>query len=87
MGNPAPMNGSSQMAIYLEAWRNDGKPDAESRIKCRAVRSKFAAKVLAPVFAACVTDCVRVTLLYTGNAKNRRINTLWVKPGYDDQLG
>ncbi len=73
------------MAIYIEAWRNDGKPDAESRIKTAAVKSRGHAQMAAAYFAKQFPDCVRVTLLYTGNTKSRRtLETLWLKKGYVD---
>ena len=73
------------MAIYLEAWRNDGKPAAESRIKTQPVRTKAQAQASAALFGSRIADCVRVTLLYTGNMKHRRgFVTLWLKPGYFD---
>lgn len=73
------------MAIYLEAWQNDGKPDAESRIKVMPVKSKSHGKSAAALFGSRISDCVRVTLLYTGNMKRRRtLETLWLRPGYVD---
>lgn len=76
------------MATYLEAWQNDGKPDAESRICTMPVRSKQHAQLAAALFGMSIPKCVRVTLLYTGNMPRRKsLQTLWLKPGYDDQLG
>lgn len=76
------------MAIYIEAWQNDGKPDAESRIKTMQVKSKSHAKSAAALFGSRIPQCVRVTLLYTGNMSRRRsIQTLWLAPGYVDALG
>lgn len=76
------------MAIYLEAWQNDGKPDAESRIAVMPVSSKSHGKSAAALFGSRIRDCVRVTLLYTGNLHTRKtLQTLWLRPGYDDQLG
>lgn len=73
------------MAIYLEAWQNDGKPDAESRIRTMPVKSKGHAKSAAALFGSRISKCVRVTLLYTGNMPRRRsMETLWLKPGYVD---
>lgn len=73
------------MAIYLEAWQNDGKPDAESRIKTMPVKTKAHAKSAAALFGSRISNCVRVTILYTGNmSKRRSMETLWLKPGYTD---
>lgn len=75
------------MAIYLEAWRNDGKPDAESRIRTMSVKSKSHAKSAAALFGSRISNCVRVTLLYTGNMPRRRtLETLWLRPGYVDAM-
>lgn len=76
------------MAIYLEAWQNDGKPNAESRIAVMAVTSKSHGKSAAALFGSRLMDCVRVTLLYTGNLNQRKsLQTLWLRSDYDDQLG
>lgn len=75
------------MAIYLEAWRNDGKPDAESRIATMPVKSKREGQVMAEIFGKHTRGCVRVTLLYTGNMTTRKtLETLWLRPGYVTEL-
>lgn len=75
------------MSVYLEAWQNDGRPDAESRIKTFPVKNKEAARLAAESFGRAIDACVRVTLLYTGNRHKRRtMETLWKRPGYEGTL-